>query len=65
MNKEKIKAEKKQGAFSPDPATLHTTDPQEHMKCPVSSVAQLIKETAEENDTVSKSEADAKKEKNS
>ena len=34
----------------PDPETLHTTDPQEHMKGPVSSSMQEIKETAEEND---------------
>jgi hypothetical protein len=35
----------------PDPETLHTTDPQEHMEGPVSSTMQGIKEKAEENDT--------------
>jgi hypothetical protein len=34
----------------PDPETLHTTDPQENMEGPVSSMMQNIKETAEESD---------------
>lgn len=34
----------------PDPETLGTTDPQEHMKGPVSSVMQKVKEEAEDND---------------
>ena len=34
----------------PDPETLNTTDPQEHMKGPVSSVMQKIKEGANENE---------------
>lgn len=34
----------------PDPETLHTTDPQEHMSGPVSSAMQGIKENADEND---------------
>lgn len=34
----------------PDPDTVGTTDPQEHMKGPVSSAMQKIKEEAEEND---------------
>ena len=34
----------------PDPETLHTTDPQEHMEGPLSSSVQEIRETAEEND---------------
>jgi hypothetical protein len=35
-------------ARQPDPETLHTTDPQEHMKGPVSSLVQKAKETIEE-----------------
>jgi len=42
--------EKKNSTLKPDPATLHTTDPQEHMEGPVSSVVQNIKEEAEEDD---------------
>ncbi len=34
----------------PDPETLHTTDPQEEMKGPISSIVQAAKEKAEEND---------------
>jgi len=34
----------------PDPETLHTTDPQEHMKGPISSMMQKVKEEAESND---------------
>ncbi|RYY39041.1 MAG: hypothetical protein EOO08_12265 [Chitinophagaceae bacterium] len=32
----------------PDPETLHTTDPQEHMKGPLSSTMNGIAENAEE-----------------
>jgi len=42
--------EKKDSPLKPDPETLHTTDPQEHMEGPVSSVVQNIKEEAEEDD---------------
>jgi hypothetical protein len=48
----------------PDPETLHTTDPQEHMKGPVSSVMQNIKEDAEKKAPETKEEADEKKERN-
>jgi hypothetical protein len=41
---------KKDTPLPPDEETLNTTDPQEHMKGPVSSVMQNIKEEAEEND---------------
>lgn len=44
------KEEEKVGEFlKPDPETLHTTDPQEHMKGPISSAVQKTKETVEEN----------------
>ena len=41
------KDDKKLG--QPDPETLGTTDPQEHMEGPVSSVMQKVKAEAEEN----------------
>jgi hypothetical protein len=34
----------------PDPETLGTSDPQEHMKGPVSSAVQKVRKEAEEND---------------
>ena len=60
-NKAKDK-EKKETPLKPDPETLHTTDPQENMEGPVSSVMQNIKEEAEDNE--SKEAADSKKDKN-
>ena len=62
-NKKEEKDTKHQG-LKPDPETLHTTDPQEHMKGPVSSTMQGIKEEAKKNDKVSKEEADREREKN-
>lgn len=50
--------------FEPDPETLNSTDPQENMKGPVSSVVQNIKEEAEENNKETKEKADKKKEEN-
>jgi len=61
MANKKNKKEDKDNVLKPDPETLHTTDPQEHMEGPVSSVMQNIKEEAEEGDKVSKEEADRKK----
>lgn len=55
--------EEKKG-LKPDPKTLHTTDPQEHMKGPLSSAVQNVKEEVEEGDKESKEEADQKKEEN-
>ena len=54
----------KNSSLNPDPETLHTTDPQDHMKGPVSSFMQNIKEEAKKNDKVSKDEADREREKN-
>ena len=51
-------------ALKPDKGTTHTTDPQEHMKGPISSIMQNAKETAEENDKETKEEADKKKDEN-
>jgi len=56
--------EKEKSSLEPDPETLHTTDPQEHMEGPVSSFIQKIKEAGEANDDESKEEADKKKEEN-
>jgi len=62
-NKKEEKNKKNHG-LEPDPETLHTTDPQEHMKGPVSSVMQNIKEEGKKNDKVSQGEADRKREAN-
>ena len=62
-NKKEEKDKKHQG-LEPDPETLHTTDPQEHMKGPVSSTMQSIKKEANKDDKVSKEEADRKREEN-
>jgi len=56
--------DKKNTGLAPDPETLHTTDPQEHMKGPVSSTMQNIKEEANKNDKVSQGEADKKRNEN-
>jgi hypothetical protein len=64
MDKTKEKKEnkdKKNTGLAPDPETLHTTDPQEHMKGPVSSTMQNIKKEANKNDDVSQGEADKKR----
>ena len=53
---------KKDGALKPDPETLHTTDPQEKMEGPVSSIVQNIKEGAEDDE--SREAADKRKDKN-
>jgi len=57
----KEEKDRSQSVSKPDPETLHTSDPQEHMKGPVSSVMQNIKEEANKNDKVSKEEADKKR----
>ena len=53
--------DKKNTGLAPDPETLHTTDPQEHMKGPLSSSMQNIKDEANKNDKVSQGEADKKR----
>lgn len=47
-NDKKIE-DNKDAAVKPDPETLHTTDPQEHMKGPLSSLMQDTKEGFEDN----------------
>jgi hypothetical protein len=41
---------KSKSPLKPDPETLHTTDPEEHMEGPVSSTMQKIKDQAEKED---------------
>jgi hypothetical protein len=60
----KEEKDKSKPTSKPDAETLHTTDPQEHMKGPVSSFMQNIKEEANKNDKVSKEEADKKRDEN-
>jgi hypothetical protein len=48
--KSRKEKEKKTGVRQPDPETLHTTDPQNHMKGPISSLMKKIEDKAEEND---------------
>jgi len=57
----KEEKDKNKPVSKPDPETLHTSDPQENMKGPVSSFMQNIKEEANKNDKVSKEEADKKR----
>lgn len=53
----------KDAAIKPAPETLHTTDPQDHMEGPLSSLVQSVKEKVEENDEKSKEAADEEKDK--
>jgi hypothetical protein len=48
--------EEKEDALKPDPKTLHTTDPQEKMEGPISSIVQNIKEGAEEDNDKEKTD---------
>lgn len=63
-NKQYAMSKKKEPLIKPDEETKNTTDPQEKMKGPVSSIMQNIKEEAEEDDKETKEEADKKKDKN-
>ena len=51
-----VKKDNSDAIVKPDPETLHTTDPQEHMKGPVSSLVQDIKEEAEKDDAPEKTD---------
>jgi hypothetical protein len=48
MSNEKAKKQKSDAPVQPDPETLHTTDPQDEMKGPVSSFMNNVKEGVEE-----------------
>lgn len=54
------KEDNKDATVRADPETLHTTDPQDKMQGPVSSIMQNISDAA--NNEVSQEEADRKKE---
>ena len=62
--KKKQKVDKTPEGLKPDPETLDRTDPQEHMKGPISSTIQNIREEAEEGDDETKQEAEARKDRN-
>jgi hypothetical protein len=55
---EKIKGKEKDEnpVSQPDPETLGKTDPQEHMKGPVSSLVKKVEEKMEKNDEKDKKE---------
>ncbi len=57
----KKKADEQSSVLQPDPETLHTTDPQDEMKGPLSSLVKGVKEKVEENDKESKEEATRKR----
>lgn len=62
MSKEKYEkteqtAEDKDAAVQPDPETLNTTDPQEHMRGPLSSLMQGTKDKMEHNGSEEEVEA--------
>ena len=52
----------KDAAVKPEPETLHTTDPQDKMEGPVSSLVQKIKDSGEDDE--SKVAADRRKDEN-
>lgn len=56
--------EQKNKSLGPDPETLHTTDPQEHMKGPVSSSVQGVEKEVHKGDKESKEEAERRKREN-
>ncbi len=61
-NKQEQDEQNKDAAVKPEAETLHTTDPQEHMEGPISSLVQSVKKTV--NDTEeTKDSADKKKDK--
>jgi hypothetical protein len=61
MPKEKLKPKNdkdsnKDASVQPDPETLNTTDPQENMKGPVSSIMHKIEENMDNNEKENKKE---------
>lgn len=55
-----VEKDKDNPVSKPDPETLNTTDPQEEMEGPISSIVQSVKEKVEEDDAEGKD--DKKKE---
>ena len=61
MNKKNNKQDNKENDLDkPDPETLHTTDPQEHMEGPVSSLVQDVKKLGEKITPGEKKDKDKK-----
>ncbi len=58
-NKERGENNEENNSIKPDPETLHTTDPQEHMKGPVSSSLEKLGESFDSDE--SKEEAEEKR----
>ncbi len=58
----KIDKDNKDAAVKPEPETLHTTDPQEKMEGPISSLMHKTGKTFETDET--KKEADKEKDEN-
>jgi len=63
MDKNKTNDPDKDETLKPEPETLHTTDPQEEMEGPLSSLVQGVKENVDDK-SESKEEADTKKDEN-
>lgn len=63
QNKKEQDEQNKDAAVKPEPETLHTTDPQDEMEGPVSSIVQGLKDTFDGDDE-SKEEADRKRDEN-
>ena len=63
MDKKETPGEKKDAVVKNDPKTLNTSDPQDEMEGPISSLVQGAKHNAEE-EAETKEEADRKKEEN-
>lgn len=49
-NKDQVKEKDNKSLTKPDEETLDTTDPQEHMEGPISSIVQSVKEKADNSD---------------
>jgi hypothetical protein len=60
----KAESDEKESTLETNTETLLTTDPQEKMEGPISSIMQTIKEGGEASDVVSKEEANRKKDEN-
>lgn len=63
INKKK-EQDKSKSSLKADPKTIDTSDPQENMKGPISSMVQNVKVAVEKDNAETKEEADKRKEKN-
>lgn len=60
-DKKKKGVDEETSAIKPDPETLGTTDPQDEMEGPISSLVNGVKKEVEKNDQESESEATKKR----